>query len=87
MRLRYTAHAEAMLAERSIKREWVETVLATPEWTESDPRHAGARRAYGRIADAAGRVLRVVYIEDGGGRRVLTTYFDRDARYPQGGQT
>lgn len=87
MRLRFTVHAKAMLAERAIKREWVETVLAAPEWTEADPHQAGGRRAYGRIAEAAGRVLRVVYIEHGSGRRVLTTYFDRDARQPQGGVT
>jgi len=80
MRLRYTLHADDMLVERKIERAWVEAVMAAPEWTEPDPRWVGLRRAYGRVAEAGGRILRVVFADEGDGRRIVSAFFDRDAR-------
>ena len=64
------------MAERGLSQSWVERVAAAPEWTEPDPR-VGVVRAFGRIAEAGGRVLRVAIVERGGTRVVLSAMFDR----------
>jgi hypothetical protein len=73
-----------MLSERGIERAWVETVLRAPEWDEADPKDARAHRAFGRIGEAKGKVLRVVYTNLGDERLVITAFFDRDASKPGG---
>ena len=78
--LNFSLHALAVMAERGIKRAWVERVLGSPEWTESDPTDATLRRAFGRVQESGGRVLRVVYHETKGARRVVTVFFDRRHR-------
>ena len=67
--LRFTRHALAVTEERAIRREWVEAVLARPEWTEPDRLSPGVTLAFGRIAEFGDRVLRVVCDEDSTGRR------------------
>ena len=75
--LTFTGHARAMLRERGIDRGWVERVVQTPEWTKPDPADPTVTRAFGRIAEHGGRTLRVVHIDDGMGRRIITVFFDR----------
>ena len=72
-----SAHAESVINERSIKREWLEKVLATPEKTESDKDDPALRHALGRIPEHEGRVLRVVYNDSFKPVRIVTAYFDR----------
>ena len=69
-----------MLTERKLRREWVESVVRSPEWIEPDPRDPRTVRAFGRIAEAAGRVLRVVYSDKADVRIVVSAHFDRNAR-------
>lgn len=80
MAIRFTRHALAVMEERAIRREWIEAVLARPEWTEPDRSQPGVTLAFGRIAEFGDRILRVVYDEDATGRRIITTFFDRTRR-------
>jgi Domain of unknown function (DUF4258) len=75
--LKFTAHARTALAERRIAEEWVRRVLDGAEWTEPDPSWPGNMLAFGRIPEFGNRLLRVVYREVAGERRVITAYFDR----------
>jgi hypothetical protein len=77
----FSEHAENMLSERGIERSWVERTLSSPEWTEPDPRPE-RRRAFSSISEAGGRILRAVYAETGGEIRVITVFFDRNAKRP-----
>lgn len=74
----FTAHAEAMLGERSIAREWVVETLNNPDAIEPDPNAPGIFRAFRSIPENGGRVLRVVYRAQGDGARVVTAFFDRN---------
>jgi Domain of unknown function (DUF4258) len=65
-RLHYTEHAEDMLVERRIKRDWVKGTIARPDAVEPDPRRPGITLAFRKIAEQEGRILRVAY-----GRRAL----------------
>jgi len=78
--LSFTDHAEAMLVEREIEREWVEQAIAEPDEVEPDPRHSGITLAFRAIGKREGRVLRVVYAQTDDEIRVVTTYFDRARR-------
>ncbi|MBI2314116.1 MAG: DUF4258 domain-containing protein [Betaproteobacteria bacterium] len=72
-----SAHAETVLAARSIAIEWLERVLAKPEKIETDKDDPQPRHALGQIPEHGGRVLRVVYNDAVKPRRVVTAYFDR----------
>lgn len=71
-----TKHLLARLAERKILLAWVERVVMSPDWTEKDPRDPEITRAYSRIKEAGGKVLRVAYIDRPDGRHVLSGHFD-----------
>ncbi len=58
--LTFTSHGLRALAERNIQRAWVEMTIFNPDWTTPDPR-PGRIRAFRTIADARGKILRVVY--------------------------
>ena len=81
---RFTIHAETMLKERDIAREWAERVLASPEWQEPDLADPALTRAFGAIPEAGGKIPRVVYSEHTGERMVITLFFDRRAKRPGG---
>jgi hypothetical protein len=78
--LSFTQHAEDMLAEREIEREWVERTIAQPETIEADARRAGVTLAFRRIPERDDRILRVAFVETDQEIRVVTTYFDRGRR-------
>lgn len=79
MKVTFTKHAEAMLAEREIAREWVERTIEAPDATEPDPQQPDAVRAFRSIPENGGRVLRVVYVRGADDTaRVLTAFFDRN---------
>ncbi len=56
-----SAHARAVLDERSIPLTWVARTLERPDWVERDRRDPQLQHALARIAEYDGRVLRVVY--------------------------
>jgi hypothetical protein len=86
MTVQFTLHAQRQLVERDLDRTWVEAVLAFPEWTEPDPRHAGRWRAYRKVPERDDRVLRVVYEIVGPDTVVVSAFLDRTAerRRPKG---
>lgn len=73
----FSAHAETVIKERGIKREWLEKALVTPDKTESDKDDPALKHALGRIPEHGGRVLRVVYNDSVEPVRIVTAYFDR----------
>lgn len=75
-----SAHAEKVVAERSIDAEWLERVLSNPEKVEADATDPDLKHALGRISEHGNRVLRVVYNGSVKPVRVVTVYFDRTLR-------
>lgn len=76
----YTHHAEQMIQERLLLREWVERTVLEPETVEPDPKHPELTRAFRSVPERDGRVLRVVYVGDGENFRVITLFLDRGRR-------
>lgn len=79
-RLIYSAHAETMLAERAIEREWVERTVFDPDAREADPVYPDRERAFRALPERDGRVLRVVYVPGEDGFRIITMFLDRGRR-------
>ncbi len=75
-----TKHAETMLRERGIARDWVRQTLRHPQWTERDKSNRILRHALRAISERGGLILRVVYDPTSEPRRVITVFFDRRAR-------
>jgi hypothetical protein len=78
--LSFTEHAEDMLVERNIEREWVERTIGRPDSVEPDSRRVDITLAFRKIPERDDRVLRVAYAESDQEIRVVTTYFDRGRR-------
>jgi hypothetical protein len=78
--LLFSDHAEDMLIERRIERDWVEQTIFSPEIVEQDAKREGITLAFRRIPERENRVLRVAYVESADEIRVVTTYFDRGRR-------
>ena len=78
--IRFSHHASERLEERHIQKVWVEHVVHMPDWTEPDPQHKlSVHLAFGRIAEAQGQILHVVYADVDGAELVITEFFDRAA--------
>jgi hypothetical protein len=73
----FTRHSEDMLIQREIDRQWIMATVLNPDALEADPAKLGVFRAFRSIAERGGRVLRVVYAQDGDNFRILTAFFDR----------
>jgi hypothetical protein len=71
-----TQHLLIRLGEREIPIAWVERVALAPAWKEPDPHDRNVTRAFGRIQEAEGKVLRVAYVDRADGRHVLSAHFD-----------
>ncbi len=56
-----SAHAQTVIAERSIDPEWIGRVLAKPERIANDESDPVLRHAIGRIPEYGNRALRVIY--------------------------
>lgn len=80
--LQFTKHAENAIMERELEQTWIEKVTREPEWSRPDPRRLGVERRFRTIPEFGGRVLRVVCLETADEIRILTAFFDRDARKP-----
>ncbi len=68
------------MTERSIKREWMDRVLAHPELVEADRDDPEITHALGKIPEHGERVLRVVFNGTKKPMKVVTVYFDRAMR-------
>lgn len=80
--LRFTRHAQDAVEERALDHSWIERTVRMPEWSLPDPRRLGVERRFHAIPEFGGRILRVVCIETVDEIRILTVFFDRDARRP-----
>lgn len=80
--LRLTRHAQDAIEERGLDHSWIERTVREPEWSHPDPRQPGAERRFRAIPEFGGRILRVACIETVDEIRILTVFFDRDARRP-----
>lgn len=75
-----TAHAKFVAAERGIRREWIERVLAHPDAVGPDRLDPVLRHAVARIAERRDLILRVVYDPRAKPIRVVTVFLDRRTR-------
>jgi Domain of unknown function (DUF4258) len=75
-----SAHAEAVMASRTIPMAWIERVLSDPDRKEPDRLDAEFMHGLKRIPEHGDRVLRVVYTESANAIRNVTVYFDRTMR-------
>jgi hypothetical protein len=80
--LRFTRHAEDVIVERGLDRSWIERAVRKPEWSRPDPNRAGVELKFRTIPEFGGRTLRVACSENDEEIRVLTVFFDRNARRP-----
>jgi hypothetical protein len=69
-----------MLSERQIELLWVERTVEAPEAVEQDRVDPRLEHCLRRIAERGDRVLRVIADRAGVPARVVTAFFDRDAR-------
>jgi hypothetical protein len=69
-----------MLLERQLERSWVLATLKAPEAVEQDPIRPGVMRAFRRIPERGGRIMRVAYVDAGDSIRILTVFLDRRRR-------
>ncbi len=76
----YAAHARTAITEREIDPAWVERTVVQPDIVEPDPSHPDRVRAFRAIPERDGRVLRVVYVQTGDDKRIITVFFDRGRR-------
>ena len=74
----FTAHAEKMLTERDINREWVMRVVLKPGRTET--RNDGTTHYLGAVSERDGRILRVITISERGSFKIITAFFDHRER-------
>jgi len=80
--LQFTRHAQDAFEERELDLDWIEKTVREPEWSRPDPRRAGVERRFRAIPEFGGRILRVACVESADEIRILTVFFDRDARKP-----
>ena len=75
-----TQHAQDAIDEREINPAWIERAVRAPDWTRPDPRRAGVERRFLAVPEYGNRVLRVACYETALEIRILTVFFDRNAR-------
>ena len=71
------AHADQVMTERSISRDWLERTLAEPDTVEPDARDRRLVHHLRVFPEYGGRVLRVVVTASASPRRVVAMFFDR----------
>ena len=81
--IRYTLHAETVLIERDLAKEWVERTVYQPEWRTSEPRDSSAERRFRTLPERHGRILRVICVESTTEIRIISVFLDRRARRPE----
>ena len=82
-KLVFTQHANDAIAERELDLAWIEAAVRNPDWTALDPKRPAIERRFRMIPQHGSRVLRVACYETDVEIRIVTVFFDRDARKPQ----
>jgi hypothetical protein len=75
-----TRHARDNIVRDAIDPAWIETTVRHPTALMVDPHDPTLSRAWRRIPERGGRVLRVVFRPAGADIVVVTVFFDRGAR-------
>jgi hypothetical protein len=75
-----TRHARDNIVRDAIDPAWIETTVRQPTALMVDPHDPTLSRAWRRIPERGGRVLRVVFRPAGADTVVVTVFFDRGAR-------
>jgi hypothetical protein len=73
-------HARDNIVRDAIDPVWIETAVRYPTALMDDPHDPTLSRAWRRIPERGGRVLRVVFRPAGADIVVVTAFFDRGAR-------
>lgn len=81
--VRLTTHAETVLRERQLERQWIERTAQSPEWTDSDPSSPDVERRFRAVPERDSRILRVVCVETASEIRIISAFLDRKARRPE----
>lgn len=76
----FTQHARDAIDERELDLDWIERTVRDPEWSIADPHHPGVERRFRAIPEFGNRVLRAACYETALEIRILTIFFDRNAR-------
>lgn len=79
MEVRWSTHALDAADRRGVQQEWALRTIEAPEEAQPDPGHRTWMRAFRRIPEFGGRVLRVVYEEQHGAIVIVTVVWDRNA--------
>ncbi len=79
-RLTFTRHALEMLQEREIDADWIGRAIEYPDVTERDANYPDRINVLKALPERNGKVLRVIYIDTGTERRVITAFLDRRRR-------
>lgn len=77
--VRWSAHALDAAERRGVQLEWALRTIGDPDEVQPDPAHGIRTRAFRRIPEFGGRVLRVVYEEQQGTIVIVTVVWDRNA--------
>jgi hypothetical protein len=77
MALILTKHARDNVVLYNLDPAWIEATITNPRHADHDPDDAMLLRAWRRIPERGGRVLRVVYRPAGADMVVVTAFFDR----------
>ncbi|MCP9627648.1 DUF4258 domain-containing protein [Rhodopseudomonas palustris] len=80
--LSFTKHAQDAVVERKLEFDWIERTVREPQWCQPDPKRPGVERRFRAIPEFGGRILRAACLENSDEIRILTVFFDRDARGP-----
>ncbi|MGO3929988.1 DUF4258 domain-containing protein [Rhodopseudomonas pseudopalustris] len=80
--LTFTKHAQDAILERKLELGWIDRTVREPDWSHPDPVRTGVERRFRAIPEFGGRILRVACLENADEIRILTVFFDRDARGP-----
>ena len=78
--LEFTRHAVHVMRQREIAAEWVERVVQEPTVRTPDSNDPELERFFRPIPERAGRALRVVVNTRKTPWRVVSVFFDRNAR-------
>jgi hypothetical protein len=80
MDLVLTAHAQTVITERGIRREWIESAVNFPESELPDRSDPTLIHAIRTVPEFGNRKLRVIVDKTTKPFRVVTAYFDRTLR-------
>ncbi|HEY6631667.1 MAG TPA: DUF4258 domain-containing protein [Rhizobiaceae bacterium] len=78
----FTQHARDAVDERGIDPAWIERAVRAPDWVVPDARRPGVELRFCIIPEYGNRVLRAACYETSLEIRILTVFFDRDAKRP-----